>query len=64
MEEYKFKGKTIAEWEEEVKNADGLDKDGHPNWWKAQAELENAVAYTQLMEEADAGLRKEQKVQK
>ena len=58
MEEYKFKGKTIAEWEEEVKNAEGLDEDGHPNWWKAQANLEDAVAYNQLMEEADAGLRK------
>ena len=53
MEEYKYKGKTIAEWEEEVKNAEGLDEDGHPNWWKAQANLEDAMAYNQLMEEAD-----------
>ena len=53
MEEYKFKGKTIAEWEEEVKNAEGLDANGHPNWWKPQKNLEDATAYTQLMEEAD-----------
>ena len=57
MEEYKFKGKTIAEWEEEVKNAEGLDEKGKPKWWEAQAELENAVTYVKLMEEADAAIR-------
>ena len=53
MEERKYKGKTIAEWEEEVKNAEGLDADGHPNWWKPQRELEFAMAYNQLMEETE-----------
>lgn len=59
MNEYKFKGKTIVEWEEEVKKADGLNEDGHPNWWKAQTDLENVVTYVKLMEEADVAIRKE-----
>ncbi len=59
MGEYKYKGKTIVEWEEEVKNAEGTDEDGHPKWWKAQAELENASTYVKLMEEASVAIRKE-----
>lgn len=59
MEEYKYKGKTIVEWEEEVKNAEGLDEDGHPNWWKPQAELTNAITYVKLMEEAGLAMKKE-----
>ena len=35
--QYKYLGKTIKEWEEEVKTADGLDEDGNPSWWGAQA---------------------------
>jgi len=59
MDEYTYKGKTIEEWEEEVKNAEGSDEEGHPKWWKAQAELENASTYVKLMEEASLAMKKE-----
>ena len=30
ISQYKYLGKTIKEWEEETKTADGLDEDGNP----------------------------------
>lgn len=48
MENFTFKGKTIEELEQEVVNAEGLDENGNPKWWKAQADLEDAVVFKKL----------------
>lgn len=50
MEEYRFKGKTIEELEEELDKAEGVDENGNPNWWQALANLEDAHAFKGLME--------------
>ena len=31
ISQYKYRGKTIKEWELEAKNAKGLDENGNPN---------------------------------
>jgi hypothetical protein len=55
MEDFKFKGKTIEEWEKELDEANGFDEKGNPEWWNAQANLEDATVFKKLMEE---GLKK------
>lgn len=49
MAEFTFKGKTISEHEQTVKDAEGYDKNGNPMWYQAQADLEDAVTLKRLL---------------
>ena len=59
MEEFRFKGKTITELEQAVKDAEGFDENGHPNWYKAQADLEDAMTLKRIFEDATLRRKKE-----
>lgn len=57
MKEFTFKGKTISEHEQNVKDVEGYNENGKPKWYQAQADLEDAMALKRLLE--DATLREE-----
>jgi hypothetical protein len=52
MEKFTFKGKTISEHEQNVKDAEGYDENGKPKWYQALADLEDAMAFKRLLEDA------------
>lgn len=54
-EEFKYMGKTIAEWEAELEKVEGLDEKGNPAWWNIQARLEEAVVWQKMKGEIENG---------
>jgi len=49
MEDFKFKGKTIKEWENELETVEGLNENNEPNWWKVQSNLIDATILKKLL---------------
>jgi hypothetical protein len=49
IENYKFDGKTIDEWETELEHCSGLNSEGKPIWYDVMNRLTDATAMAEVM---------------
>lgn len=58
LKQYKFKGKTLAEWYYDAQNCpSGYDKENVPFWMGAQSRFEDALVMGRLMYEVECRKR-------
>lgn len=46
---YKYKGLTIDQWDQEVEKAQGVDKNGDPVWMEKLADLQYGLSLARTM---------------
>jgi hypothetical protein len=56
---YKLKGKSALEWEIEANIAEGLNEEGHPNWYEPHSNMTDALTVAKVLYLTEDQLKEE-----